>query len=319
MKHRGVAALLVLLMMFLMGACGSGAESATEKTDSMPETMPAETAGTELTSAEMDIGEDGAMICDIGNWQAYQNENFGEAYERMNAGDTASQLDFELPPESGSTEDADLVFETFTLLTTLNVYTNHGYSAPETEETDQFVFSWPDGLTCTLRFSEEGVFQTEDGVCFDSFGFVGDWSYEEIRETLLFRYSGRQPEENGQQGSGDPQLAGTLEENFDYSDGFFEWDADGDGNAEKFEINFYRNGDEAPDVLEITVVSGSVPEGEILISGAYDITGLTAETDKEGPSLLISYTAGDYYSHDAEAKSRVRLRDGVFETEEIKP
>lgn len=308
-----------MLIMCFVNACGSGGGSISEEKPHAPESAPPETEGSTIPIDEVEIGEDGAMICDIGSWQAHQNEIFAEAYERINGGEVADQLTFEFDSESGTVEDKDLIFGTFIMLSNLNVYTNHGYYSPETDFTDQFTFFWEDGFSYTFHFTDTGVFQTDDFDCFDTFAFVGDYDYEEICSNFLFQYEGLQSRGPGPQGEPKQEEPVTqLEEDLDFDDGFFEWDADGDGNAEKFSVDFYRNGDEAQDVLVLTVVSGSELNGEgVTIVGAYSIDALTSETDEEGPSLIISYSAGDYYSHDFPAKSRIRLRNGTFEVEDL--
>jgi hypothetical protein len=50
----------------------------------------------------------------------------------------------------------------------------------------------------------------------------------------------------------------------------------------------------------------------VWLDGAYSITELRSEQDDWGPYLYIKYTYGDYWSHDAEADTVVRLEDGIL-------
>ena len=95
----------------------------------------------------------------------------------------------------------------------------------------------------------------------------------------------------------------------DASDGVIAFDADGDGVAEQFLVEFQDNGDEAPNVMTITSVDQ--PEVSLAIAGAYEVREVMLVGNDDGSELVyVRYAAGDYYGHDADAWCEVRMADG---------
>ena len=87
------------------------------------------------------------------------------------------------------------------------------------------------------------------------------------------------------------------------------WDADGDGTEEEVLFEYQDLGDEAPSYIQVTLYFDD-EQLENMIDRAYGLTRIFAKEDEEGPFLLVGYTMGDYYSHDAEEQCILRLRDG---------
>ena len=103
-------------------------------------------------------------------------------------------------------------------------------------------------------------------------------------------------------------------EDVDFTRASFQWDTNDDGSMETVLVNYYKNGDEAPDAIGLTLGRDN---DEGFIDRAYEIENVREGSDDEGPFLVIDYECGDYYSHDTIARSRVRLVNGVFETEPV--
>lgn len=75
---------------------------------------------------------------------------------------------------------------------------------------------------------------------------------------------------------------------------------------------FYDNGDEARSVTEI-ILSCYGEEISGYIEGAYDILSVDKGTDY----YLITYTYGDFYSHDKQRQSRITVENGEMIIENI--
>ena len=104
-------------------------------------------------------------------------------------------------------------------------------------------------------------------------------------------------------------------EDIDFTRASFRWDTNDDGTMETVLVNYYKNGDEAPDSIGLTLGRNN---DEGIIDSAYEIERVREGSDNEGPFLVIDYQCGDYYSHDSIASSQVRLVSGVFETTPVK-
>jgi hypothetical protein len=123
----------------------------------------------------------------------------------------------------------------------------------------------------------------------------------------------------GAAGMGDPSetmapLADENLEDLEFTRASFRWDSNDDGTLETVLVNYYKNGDEAPDAIGLTM-GRSNDEG--IIDSAYEIERVQEGSDEEGPFLVIDYLSGDQNSHDTTARSLVRLVNGEFETEAI--
>ncbi|MDO4538360.1 MAG: hypothetical protein Q4B54_09390 [Coriobacteriales bacterium] len=90
----------------------------------------------------------------------------------------------------------------------------------------------------------------------------------------------------------------------------FSWDGEDNGTVETYFVDYYDNGDEAPNTIEF-IRSGEQSTGAFL-DAAYSIESLEAKRDDQGPYLLISYTTGDYYNHDTAAQATLRIADGTM-------
>ncbi len=94
------------------------------------------------------------------------------------------------------------------------------------------------------------------------------------------------------------------------------WDANGNGVEECVSLEFIDNGDEAPNVLEL-FVSGDGFGAYGYVNGAYEVTSMKGYVDAQGPYLVVSYFAGDYYRHDHPAECMIRLVDDQLEVTEL--
>ena len=79
-----------------------------------------------------------------------------------------------------------------------------------------------------------------------------------------------------------------------------------------FDAIFHDNGDEAPSVTEI-VLSCQGKEISGYIEGAYDIISV----DRESDCYIVTYTYGDFYSHDRQRQSRITVENGEMLIEAI--
>ena len=103
-------------------------------------------------------------------------------------------------------------------------------------------------------------------------------------------------------------------EDIDFTRASFQWDTNDDGTVETVLVNYYKNGDEAPDAIGLTMGRNN---DEGIIDNAYEIERVREGSDSQGPFLVIDYQYGDYYSHDDIARSQVRVVSGVFEAEPV--
>ncbi len=78
------------------------------------------------------------------------------------------------------------------------------------------------------------------------------------------------------------------------------------------DTNFYDNGDEARSVTEIVIYCGN-SEVRGYIEGAYDIISV----DRESDCYIVTYTYGDFYSHDRQRQSRITVENGEMLIEAI--
>ncbi|MGN0996067.1 MAG: hypothetical protein ACI4PG_04090 [Candidatus Ventricola sp.] len=77
------------------------------------------------------------------------------------------------------------------------------------------------------------------------------------------------------------------------------------GEDAVLETRFVDNGDEARSVTELTLTAGGKTLTGI-IEGAYDVLSV----EKQPDGYVISYTYGDFYSHDAVRSSRLTVENG---------
>lgn len=75
---------------------------------------------------------------------------------------------------------------------------------------------------------------------------------------------------------------------------------------------FYDNGDEARSVTEVIIYCGD-SEVSGYIEGAYDIISIGREPD----CYLVTYTYGDFYSHDRQRQCRITVENGEMLIESI--
>jgi len=78
------------------------------------------------------------------------------------------------------------------------------------------------------------------------------------------------------------------------------------------ETEFYDNGDEAPSYTELSLTCS---EGTLVggIEGAYDVLSIERQAD----CYIITYTYGDFYSHDEECQSRITVDGDELVIEEL--
>lgn len=79
-----------------------------------------------------------------------------------------------------------------------------------------------------------------------------------------------------------------------------------------FDAVFHDNGDEALSVTEI-VISCEDNEVRGYIEGAYEILSVNREPD----CYLVTYTYGDFYSHDKQCQSRITIENGEMIIEDL--
>jgi len=155
-----------------------------------------------------------------------------------------------------------------------------------------FTFTWEDGRSKTFGFSSLEFFEPRDGelytVCNPSVVKRLMTTLEIAIDSQRMTDAGITPVELG--------------------DGQFSWDADGDGVEETFWFEFIDNGDEARSLIAVTCADKDFSTG--WIDGAYELIALGSGTDDQGPFLLVTYYAGDYYSHDTKEICTLRLVDG---------
>lgn len=89
-------------------------------------------------------------------------------------------------------------------------------------------------------------------------------------------------------------------------DGYYAWDANDDGSLDRIELTYVDNGDEAPSVI-VMHIQGKGVDATGVLERTYQVQSLVGDVDAEGPYLLVTYDAGDYYSHDWQAQCIVRL------------
>ena len=95
----------------------------------------------------------------------------------------------------------------------------------------------------------------------------------------------------------------------DPSDGIVAFDADGDGVAEAYAIDFVDNGDEAPSLIVISLLEN--PEVSVVIDGAYEVREVMLVGNADGSeSIYVRYAAGDCYGHDDDEWCDVSMVDG---------
>ena len=164
--------------------------------------------------------------------------------------------------------------------------------------TADFVFKWADGRTRTFTFLMSDFFSPDNGATY--YAVVNPARANTVMKAAFDYIAEKNSQSDG---------TGRKIE-FNMISGFY-WDGDGDGTEEYYEIEHYANGDEAPDAIEIKGDNGSV-----FLDRAYEIKEIKAYPDDEGGEfLVIKYTFGDYYSHDAFAFAELRIVDGVLTSE----
>ena len=200
---------------------------------------------------------------------------------------------------SETLDDQEFIAQTWRGLTAVEISDKASGETPDVADNIAFTFRWKDGRHYTFDFQASDYFAVteEDGV-----------RLHELRDStqmgaVLSSLIAYLDERDAQQEASSDKI--------DLLNGAtFSWDGNGDGVDETYAFRYYDNGEESPNAIELSLVSEWSESA--WLDGAYSIVELRKEQDDWGPYLYIKYTYGDYWSHDAEADTVVRLEDGVL-------
>lgn len=232
----------------------------------------------------------------------------GDEFDALNGGiEDGSDLPSELfySEDNGWQEsiyDQDLILGTWNKLCAVEINADDPQDIDIDDGGIRFNFVWEDGRRFVFAFSTIEYYASADGTLYP------------LRTPDIVRILSDETDEYLQRK--DRGIEGELIEfKATGNSGLFDWDADGDGEAELFSADFWDNGDEAPSNYEITCESRGY--GTAWIDGGYSIVELNAASDDQGPYLYITYYAGDYYNHDTLSACTLRLVDGQLTVEQL--
>jgi len=205
-----------------------------------------------------------------------------------------SELTYSTAGSSETVSDTDLIVMAWYDLCAIKVNADSPVTDVSAgDDAISFTFNWEDGQSATFLF-ETTEFFSPDGN--DYYRLLAPESLSEIMSAL------------GAHLENLPAPAVVDENVVDFDGSSFSWDADNDGKPETFSVTFIDNGDEAPNVMEISLQGSD--DVKATVDGAYAIKTLFSDADDNGPVLLITYEAGDYDNHDNEALCMMRLING---------
>ena len=229
----------------------------------------------------------------------------GDEFDALDAGITSGA---DMPDElfffvangnSETLDDQSFIAETWRSLTTLEISDKAAKATPTDANNIAFTFSWKDGRHYTFDFQTSDYFALTEGDSVRLHELRDSSQMGALLTSLISYLDERDAQKEANSGTIDLLNGAT-----------FSWDGNGDGVDETYAFKYYDNGDEAPNAIELSLVSEW--SESVWLDGAYSITELRSEQDDWGPYLYIKYTYGDYWSHDAEADTVVRLEDGIL-------
>ena len=231
---------------------------------------------------------------------AENRDGFTEAAERMQEEDLP-RMRFFCQLVMDEIRDPELVADFWQRLCAVQIRPGDGEEKTILDADICFYFEWEDGVKVTVAFASSEYFNPGNGPLLPT---------EDAGEVRAIARDLMQAWEMQQEESAPvPQQADSADIALDVSGRYtrFDWDADGDGEAESFEGCFHDNGDEAPSVIKITAVIGG-EEQAVWIDRAYAIVRATPKDDAEqGRYLELEYEIGDYYGHDNTAVCNLYL------------
>lgn len=211
---------------------------------------------------------------------------------------------------SDTIEDQGYAVNTWKRLCELDVLADAPEAMAVDDGTILLSFIWDDGRHYSFGFVATDYFMGQDGKLYHlrdpkEFGEIID-----DLGTFLERMYLEGSQGNTDDGEGTPI---PFDNRGPFN--FFTWDADGDGEPERFDAEFYDNGDEAPSAFEVSCVAKDWSSA--WIDRCYGLEELRAMSDEQGDYLLITYQQGDYYYHDNLAQCTLRLVGGELIIEEL--